>query len=176
MRATIRAARAADAEAIAIIHNHGIEDRQATLDTTLRTPADALGWLEGHGPRHPVFVAEEVAETSAWSGRQTAPGSIVGWASLNRFNPRPVYDAVADFSVYVHRAWRGHGVGRQLLSHLILAARAIGYHKMVLAALACNRAGLALYLGAGFTRVGVYREHGQLDGQWVDVMIMEKIL
>jgi L-amino acid N-acyltransferase YncA len=176
MRATIRAAGAADAEAIALIHNHGIEDRQATLDTTLRTPAETLGWLEGRGSRHPVFVAEVDADISDGTRGQTAPAAIVGWASLNRFNPRPVYDPVADFSVYVHRAWRGRGVGRQLLGHLILAARTIGYHKMVLAALACNRAGLSLYLGAGFTRVGVYREHGQLDGQWVDVMIMEKIL
>ena len=47
---------------------------------------------------------------------------------------------------------------------------------MVLAALNHNQAGAALYASAGFMRVGVYREHGQLDGRWVDVLIMEKIL
>jgi L-amino acid N-acyltransferase YncA len=176
MRVTIRAAAAADAGAIAAIHNQGIEDRQATLDTAIRTPTDSLAWLEGQGPRHPVFVADADLELAVEAGGRTAGGMVVGWASLNRFNPRPVYDRVADFSVYVHRAWRGKGVGRQLLGHLIEAARAIGYHKMVLAALASNSAGLALYTRAGFTRVGVYREHGQLDGSWVDVMIMEKIL
>jgi L-amino acid N-acyltransferase YncA len=46
----------------------------------------------------------------------------------------------------------------------------------VLAALALNEAGLALYSRAGFARVGVYREQGQLDGRWVDVVIMEKLL
>jgi len=102
--------------------------------------------------------------------------ATTGWASLNRFNPRPVYDHVADLSVYVDRAWRGHGVGRALLGALIERARAIGYHKMVLAAFPDNAAGMALYSSVGFTRVGVYREQGWLDGRWVDVVVMEQLL
>ncbi len=47
---------------------------------------------------------------------------------------------------------------------------------MVLLALALNSAGLALYTRVGFSRVGVYHEQGQLDGRWVDVVIMERIL
>jgi phosphinothricin acetyltransferase len=47
---------------------------------------------------------------------------------------------------------------------------------MVLAALASNAAGIALYSRAGFSIVGMYREHGRLDGVWVDVVIMEKLL
>src|SRR3954447_13719416 len=163
MRVTVRPAVKADVERICGIHNQGIADRIATLDTTLRTPADTEAWLADRGPRYPVLVA-------------TVDDTIVGWASLNRFNPRPAYDHVADFSVYVDRGWRGKGVGRVLLEQLIERARAIGFHKMVLAAMAFNTAGLALYTRAGFERVGVYREQGQLDGRWVDVTIMEKIL
>ena len=163
MTVTVRGAAAADAGAICAIHNQGITDRVATLDTTLRTPDDSRAWLAERGPRHPVLVAE-------------ADGAVVGWASLNRYNPRAAYDHVADFSVYVERGRRGQGVGRQLLDGLIERARAIGFHKMVLAAMADNDAGLALYAGAGFMRVGVFHEQGQLDGRWVDVVIMEKIL
>ena len=163
MTVTIRDATGADVDAICAIHNQGIADRSATLDTAERTPADTRAWLTGRGPRHPVIVAEH-------------DGTVTGWASLNRFNPRPAYDLVADFSVYVERAARGRGVGRQLLDRLIALARTHGYHKMVLAAMAFNDAGLALYTAAGFSRVGVYREQGQLDGRWVDVVIMEKLL
>ncbi len=105
-----------------------------------------------------------------------ADGVVAGWASLNPFNPRAAYDHVADFSVYVERGWRGKGVGRELLARLIDRAREIGFHKMVLAAMAFNTAGIALYTRAGFSRVGVYREQGQLDDRWVDVVIMERIL
>jgi L-amino acid N-acyltransferase YncA len=160
---TLRAATPDDAEAICIIFNQGITDRVATLDTALRTPAERRGWLADRDRRHPVVVA-------------AADGAIVGWGSLNRFNPRTAYDHVADFSIYVDRGWRGKGVGTQLLDRLIEVAREHGFHKMVLAALASNTAGLALYTRAGFSRVGVYREHGQLDGRWVDVLIMEKLL
>ena len=163
MTVTVRAATAADVEAICTIHNQGIVDRIATLDTTLRTPDDCRAWLEERGPRHPVLVAD-------------LEGLVVGWASLNRFNPRQAYDHVADFSVYVEREWRGKGVGRLLLDRLIEGAHDAGYHKMVLAAVAYNSAGLALYSSAGFTRVGIYHEQGQLDGNWVDVVIMEKLL
>jgi L-amino acid N-acyltransferase YncA len=163
MTVTIRAATAADVEAICAIHNQGIADRIATLDMPLRTPADTRAWLTERGPRHPVIVAE-------------LDVTVVGWGSLNRFNSRAVYDLVADFSVYVERRWRGKGIGGQLLDRLVDLARVHAYHKMVLAALALNSAGIALYTRAGFTRVGIYHEQGQLDGKWVDVVIMEKIL
>lgn len=159
----LRTATPSDADAICTIHNQGIVDRIATLDTAIRTPEGVRTWLAERGPRRPVIVAD-------------AEGSVVGWGSLNQFNPREAYDFVADFSVYVERQRRGRGIGRQLLDRLVDLARAAGYHKMVLTALASNEAGVGLYASAGFARVGVYHEQGQLDGKWVDVVIMEKIL
>ena len=161
--ATLRRATMADAEAICAVYNQGIEDRVATLETERRTPEERRQWLAGQGARHPVIVAE-------------VQGQVVGWGSLNSFNPRPVYAAVADFSVYVERRWRGHGIGRCLLEELMAMAQALGYHKLVLAAFPFNKAGVALYERLGFTPVGIYHEQGQLDGRWVDVLIMEKLL
>jgi L-amino acid N-acyltransferase YncA len=177
---TIRDATLADAEAICRIYNQGIDDRVATLETETRTSAERREWLAARGPRHPVLIAETEPPTisnrpPAARAGLAAPATS-GWASLNRFNPRPVYDHVADVSVYVDRAWRGHGVGRALLGALIERARAIGYHKLVLAAFPDNAAGMALYTRLGFTRVGVYREQGLLDGRWVDVVVMERLL
>ena len=39
-----------------------------------------------------------------------------------------------------------------------------------------DTAGVALYRRLGFREVGIYREHGQLDGRWVDVLLMERLL
>ena len=99
-----------------------------------------------------------------------------GLGQPNVFNARPAYQHVADFSVYVERSWRGHGVGRRLLERLIELAREIGYHKMVLSTFPTNASGVRLYEGLGFSRVGTYREQGMLDGRWVDTLIMEKLL
>ncbi|MBZ5605797.1 MAG: GNAT family N-acetyltransferase, partial [Acidobacteriia bacterium] len=138
---TTRPAVIEDSAAIARIYNQGIEDRVATLETELRTPVERLEWLASRGPRHPVLVA-------------CVEGVQVVWGSLNPFNPRHVYGCVADFSVYVERSHRGQGVGRRLLEALVVRARALGYHKMVLAALPWNKAGIALYTRAGFVPVG----------------------
>jgi L-amino acid N-acyltransferase YncA len=166
----IRAATEADAAAICLIYNQGIEDRIATLETELRTPEERRQWMAARGPRHPVFVAEAASPSGA------ATSTVVGWSSLNAFNPREAYRHVADLSVYVERGWRGRGVGRRLLEHLIERARTLGYHKMMLSTFPFNASGVALYERMGFTRVGVFREMGQLDGRWIDTLIMEKML
>src|SRR3990172_5421494 len=138
-------------------------DGNATLDTELRTPEERRRWLASRGVRYPVIVAE-------------ISGQVVGWGSLNVFNPRDAYRYVADFSIYVERQWRGRGVGSQLLTRLIELARLHGFHKMVLAAFPSNEGGMALYRKFGFREVGIYREHGLVNGKWVDITIMEKLL
>ena len=159
----VRPATADDAAAICEIYNQGIEDRLATLETELRTPHERREWLSSRGPRHPVIVAEHERQVTAWG-------------SLNVFNARPAYRHVADFSVYVERAWRGKGVGRVVLERLVELGRELGYHKLVLSAFPFNTAGVALYERLGFRTVGIYKEQGLLDGQWVDTIIMEKLL
>jgi len=158
----VRFAALEDAPAICTIYNQGIEDRVATLETELRDADERRRWLAARGTRYPVIVAE-------------SRGQTVGWASLNSFNPRRAYDHVADLSVYVERSWRGKGVGRVLLERLIVLGRDRGFHKLVLACFPTNKAGVALYERVGFTPVGVYREQGLLDGQWVDVLVMERV-
>ena len=186
----LRLATATDAEAICRIYNHGIEDRVATLETELRTPDERRQWLASRSPRHPVIVAE-IAEPEGLSaemepGRASlSPPSVqagltvpapIAWASLNVFNAREAYRFVADISVYVERGWRGKGVGRVLLAKLTDLGRQHGFHKLVLSAFPSNAGGMALYTKSGFRTVGVYREQGQLDGKWVDTIIMEKLL
>ena len=159
----VRPATEADAEAVCRIYNQGIEDRLATLETELRTPDERRRWLAARGPRHPVIVAD-------------TPAGPVAWASLNVFNARDAYRFVADISVYVERPWRGKGAGRVLLARLIELGLEHGFHKLVLSAFPVNAAGMALYTAMGFRTVGVYKEQGQLDGHWVDTIVMERLL
>jgi phosphinothricin acetyltransferase len=160
----LRLASPSDAEAICRIYNQGIEDRVATLETELRTPDERRQWLTSRDARHPVIVAE------------ADPSTTIAWASLNVFNAREAYRFVADISVYVERGWRGKGVGRALLEKLTELGRTHGYHKLVLSAFPGNARGTALYARSGFRTVGIYHEQGQLDGKWVDTIVMEKLL
>ena len=159
----LRLATEADAAAICAIYNEGIEDGVATLETELRTPGERRQWLTSRAPRHPVVVAED-------------NGTLAAWGSLNPYSARECYRWVADFSVYVQRAYRGKGAGSAVLTRLTELAREHGYHKLVLSAFPTNSAGMALYTKQGFRTVGIYKEQGMLNGTWVDTIIMEKLL
>jgi phosphinothricin acetyltransferase len=155
-----RAATAQDATAIARIYNQGIEDRVATFETRLRSNVDVAKWLNG---THPIVVALENDD-------------IVAFAATSLYRPRECYAGIAECSVYVERDARGKGVGRLVLTALEDAARNAGLHKLVSRVFPENAASLAMLDSLGWTRVGIYRRHGQLDGVWRDVIIVEKLL
>jgi len=163
MAIDIRVASRADLDVIRTIYNEGIEDRTATLDTALKSNVEMSEWWSQHTDAYTVIVATELDR-------------VVGWASLNRFSHRCAHAGIADLSVYVSRRRHGQGIGLALLCQLIQLARASGFHKIVLYALDLNERGKRLYRNVGFALVGVFREHGQLDGRFVDVIAMELLL
>lgn len=158
----IRAARPDDAPAIASIYNQGIEDRNATFETEPRTVPDIEARLADRG-RFPVLVAER-------------DGAVVGWAGLSPYRVRACYAGIAEFSIYLDRATRGRGIGRQLLAALVDTARAHGYWKLVSRVFPSNAASRAVCKACGFREVGVYEKHAQLDDQWLDVVIVERLI
>jgi phosphinothricin acetyltransferase len=159
----VREGDARDLEAIRRIYNEGIEDRIATLDEDPKSVEDIRAWFAEHGGRFAVLVAER-------------GGTVAGWASINRYAQRCAYNGVADLSVYVARSARGGGVGSALLAALERTARARGFHKIVLFTFAFNVPARRLYDARGFREVGVFHEQGRLEGRFVDVLAMEKIL
>lgn len=162
MHVTIRPAGPSDAPTIADIYNEGIVDRSATFETHPRTADDILGRL-ADGERFPMLVAVE-------------DGVVRGWAALSIYRSRPCYAGIAEFSIYLDRAARGRGVGRQLLDALIDAARHRGYWKLVSRVFPFNTASRALCKSCGFREVGIYEKHGCLDGVWLDVVVVERLI
>lgn len=149
-----------DAAAIADIYSQGIADRVATFETDPRSAEDVRAWFDG---RHPVVLVE-------------AGGAPVAFAATSGYRPRACYAGVAEFSVYVARAARGRGYGRAAMRALIAAAGAAGFWKLVSRVFVENAASRALLRSLGFREVGVYERHGQLDGAWRDVVIVELLL
>jgi phosphinothricin acetyltransferase len=78
--------------------------------------------------------------------------------------------------VYVARAARGRGLGRQLLAAVCAAAEADGIYKLTSRIFSDNAASRAAHVAAGFEEVGVQRRHGRLDGEWKDCVLVERLL
>ena len=155
-----RSATPNDAAAIAQIYNEGIEDRLATFETRLRTGEDIRNWFDGI---HPVIVVEEESR-------------IIAFAATSTYRPRECYSGIAEFSVYVARAARGHGVGRMAMDALIEAAQRARFWKLVSRIFVENIASRKLVASCGFREVGTYQRHARLDGEWRDVVIVERLI
>ena len=156
-----RSARTDDADTIASIYNEGIADGVTTFETRPRTRDDVLRWF---GTRFPLVVVESDG------------GDVIAFGSTSEYRPRECYAGIAEFSVYVARAHRGRGAGRAALEALVESARQGGFWKLVSRIFVENAASRALVARLGFREVGVYRRHGQLDGVWRDVVIVERLV
>ena len=155
-----RAATPEDAARIAQIYNEGIEDRVGTFETRPRSEVDVRAWFDG---RHPIVVVEDNAR-------------IVAFASTSTYRARECYAGIAEFSVYVARDGRGKGAGRIAMRALIDACIPAGIWKLVSRVFVENTASRALLKSVGFREVGTYEKHAQLDGQWRDVVIVERLI
>lgn len=89
---------------------------------------------------------------------------------------RECYAGIAEFSVYVARQHRGKVAARLAMAALIDRATAAGFWKLVSRIFPENAASVALMARMGFRRVGIYRRHGMLDGEWRDCVIVERLL
>jgi phosphinothricin acetyltransferase len=159
----VRRAQARDAAAVAEIYNQGILARGATFETEPRSEEERRAVIEKGDPRFPILVAD-------------LDGRVAGWASLTQHSPRHCYRGIAEISVYIDAAARGRGVGTALMSALIDEARRLGFWKLVSRAFLFNAASRALCARAGFREVGIYERHARLDGKWLDVVIVERLI
>ena len=159
----IRLATAADLAAINAIYNHYVAHSTCTYQLAPETAEARLAWFRRHGAAHPVTVAE-------------VDGEVVGWASLNVFNPREAYARTVENSVYIHHQYHRRGLGRALLADLIARARALDHHTIIAGASAEQTASIELHRAFGFVEIGRLREVGFKHGQWLDVVSLQLML
>ncbi len=162
-RVRVRVATPRDAVAIAEIYNQGIEDRVATYETEPRSARDWQAWLRSIAGRYPAIVAETERK-------------IVGWAGAGPYRERECYCGIGEFSMYVRRDRRGRGVGDLLVAALVSEAERMGLWKLLSRIFLFNEASRALCRKHGFREVGIYEKHARLDGRWLDVVIVERLI
>src|SRR3954471_11622421 len=157
----VRAANRDDAEAIATIYNQGVEERVATFQPDPVLPESFARRIEAGE----LFL---VAEQGA---------NVIGVAWVSDYDSaHPYYAGIGEVTLYVQRSSRRSGTGRALLEAIATQAASAGRHKLVAKIFASNEPSLALFEAAGFRQVGLHRRHGRLDGEWRDVVVVERLL
>lgn len=157
----MRPASLGDAEPICAIYNAAIAERRSTFETAPRSAEDFDERIGAD--RYPFLVAE-------------VDDRVIGWADLSPYSARPCYAAIGEASVYVAAESRGRGVGTALAEALAAEAERRGFHKLLGKLFTDNMASIRLIERCGFSSVGVHHRHGRLDGEWRDVMVVERLM
>jgi L-amino acid N-acyltransferase len=161
---TVRLAQRGDADAIRAIYNVEVTDSTVVFDMVPRTLDEQVEWLDQHSGGHPAVVACDPS------------GEVLGFGSLSPYRSRPAYATTVEDSVYVRRDRRGHGVGRAMLEELVRLATVHGFHCVIARIVGANDTSIGLHARCGFSMVGVEREVGRKLGQWLDVVVMQRML
>jgi phosphinothricin acetyltransferase len=145
-----------DWQEVARIYEDGMRTGNATFE--VRTPT----WEEWDAAHSSIRLVA------------TVEGELAGWAALAPTSNRACYRGVAEDSVYVASWAQGQGVGRALLERLIERSEELGIWTLRAGIFPENKASVRLHLGCGFRLVGVHERLGELNGEWRDVLLLER--
>jgi L-amino acid N-acyltransferase YncA len=148
----------AHADAVLEIYRAGIDEGNATFETTAPT------WDEFDRTRLPGHRLVALDDG----------GAVLGWVAAVPVSDRCAYAGVVEHSVYVAPDGRGRGVGRALLEAFVASTEAAGIWTIQSGIFPENAASVALHRAAGFREVGRRERLGQHHGVWRDVILVER--
>lgn len=153
----IREMRASDWAVCAEIYVQGMNDGNSTFETACPTYEK---WDKAHIKecRFVICIGENVA----------------GFCSLSHVSPRYAYRGVAEVSIYMAPLFRGMGLGKALLTHLMRESEKAGYWSLYSCVISDNAASRRLHISSGFREIG-YREAiaQDINGNWRNVTLYE---
>ena len=153
-----------DLPRIVEIYNSTIPGRMVTADTELVSIEDRLNWFHAHSPsKRPLWVVKLGED-------------ICGWVSLQDFYGRPAYGATAEVSIYLDENYRGHGLGKKVLSKIIESAPACQVDTLLGFIFGHNEPSLRLFEKFDFEKWAHLPEVAKLDGIKRDLIILGKKL
>ena len=155
----IRNAEENDFEHITKIYNQSIDEKTATLNTVHISVEYSKTWFEKG------IVLVGIMEQR-----------IVGFIRSFPYSDRDCYIGISQFSIFVDKDYRRSGVGNLLLSNFLKKLNDIKCWKVVSRVLPENIASRNLLSKLGFREVGIYEKHGKVNGEWVDTVIVERLL
>lgn len=139
------------------IYSDGIKTGQATFETTI---PDWKKWDNDHLPFARIALIDD--------------RKMLGWAALTATSKRKVYCGVAEVSVYVAKNESGKGIGTQLLKSLIKISELNHIWTLQAGIMEANKASIKLHLNCGFRQIGYREKIANLNGVWLNNIILER--
>ncbi|MDP5217892.1 N-acetyltransferase family protein [Ruegeria sp. 2205SS24-7] len=157
----IRRAVEQDAPAVAALINDMVRGSLITFTVEERDPEQVAEQIRRSGPR--FLVAEEA-------------GEVLGYASYKPFREGPGYRHSAEHSILLAPAAHGRSTGRVLMNRLEDIAVRDEIHVLIAGISSANPAAVGFHKALGFEEVGRMPQVGRKWDQWLDLVLMQKIL
>ena len=141
------------------IYNYEVEHGVATFDEVPQTYEQRKEWFNAHQGKYMLIVKE-------------LDGKVAGYASVSKLFPKPAYDISGEVSVYVAKAFRGQGIGKELLKELLARTKEEGTFDSLFSLITgTNEASIYLHEKLGFEYAGILKNSGVKFGRHLDVAI-----
>lgn len=153
-----------DTDAILEIINYNILNSTALYDYNIRTIEQQKVIFDDKLKKgFPIIVAESNNE-------------VVGFGFYSEFRFREAYKFTVEHSVYAHPNHLGRGIGKLILSELIVLAKAQKLHTMIGVIDSENTSSIEFHEKFGFQTVGIIKETGFKFDRWLHSVFVQKML
>jgi len=153
----IRIFQVEDFPSVIEIYKQGIETNNATFENHI---PDWKEWNEKFILNPRLVVTDN--------------GRVVGWAMLSRISTRQVYAGVCEVSIYIHTGFQGKGIGRGLLTELVVKSEKNNIWTLQAGIFAENISSINLHISCGFRKVGYREKIRKMAGVWRDTVLFER--
>lgn len=107
-----------------------------------------------------------------------AQDKVVGWCNIHvqpQTQHRGGFSHVGTVGMGLDAAYRGQGLGRQMLQTVFDTAGRVGIERVELQVYASNESAVKLYRKFGFVTEGVKARARKLDGEYDDIIMMARL-
>lgn len=152
-----------DAPALLAVYRPYVEKTAVTFEYRVPTEEEFAGRVRHVLERYPYLKAE-------------ADGELVGYAYASRFKDRAAYAWSVETSIYVKEGFHGKGIGRALYRALEGALQRQNVQNLNACIAFPNPESIAFHERMGYALVAHFHQCGFKNGQWWDMVWMEKAL
>lgn len=166
----IRFATLDDAEILQNIYSYYVKNTAITFEWDVPSVEEFRSRIENTLKKYPYLVAEE-------------NGTVIGYAYANLFRTRAAYAWDVETSIYVHKDFRGKGIGCCLLEKLELLLKEQGVLNVYAVVTYTpiedeflTHASLKFHTKMNYTKVAEFHKCGHKFNRWYGTVTMEKFL
>jgi L-amino acid N-acyltransferase YncA len=152
----VRAAREADAEAIAAIYAPYVRETAISFEEVPPSPAEIAARLTSIRDTYPYLVFDD-------------GDGVVGYAYGSVHRAKPAYRWSVETTLFVARGAHRRGIGRALYTELLDLLTRQGFHAAFAGIVPPNEASVRLHETMGFVYIGTFAEIGYKHGELRDL-------